>query len=472
MVCAVIALLAQLNAVDRLITEGNRLQSDQLFPEADSVYGEAIRKAQAWGSETHFVALAANNRGAVRYRAGQYADALTDYQNAHRIWLQLGRAGDAAKAATNLAELYHARGDDAAALRWSELALTTGDTSVAALTIHGNTLRSVGRLPESLKVLNAAVARESGGRNKLLSLPLAYALLGRAQTQLSLGLLDEADQSATWAKEILVTFRGPDSLAVSRVLLQQAHIARLRGDANQAERWLREVLRVQQQGLPDGHPQMAPTMVELAELLAARQRFAEAEKLAQRAAVLVRQGLGESHPDYAGLLLSMADLYRGQRKFDDAERYYRDAITHARTAGIETQARFASYLNNYAALLVDQDRFSEAEPLFRQALAHRERFLGAAHFQNAELLFNLAVVTMAGRRWTEAEALVERSLALKQQVVGNEHASLTPSLKLYGQLLLRNGKKKRAQDVARLYAKIEAGQPGRAVNWQSLRSFR
>jgi hypothetical protein len=70
-------------------------------------------------------------------------------------------------------------------------------------------------------------------------------------------------------------------------------------------------------------------------------------------------------------------------------------------------------------------------------------------------------------------SLVERSLALKQQVVGHQHPSLAPSLKLYGQLLLQTGNKKRAQEVAQLYARIEAGQPsGQAVNWQSLRSFR
>jgi tetratricopeptide (TPR) repeat protein len=473
MICAVISILAQLHSVDRLITEGNRLQSDQMFPEAESVYGEAIRKAGTWTGESHLLALATNNRGAVRYRAGQYGEALTDYQTAHRIWRQRGQLVDAAKASTNLAELYHARGDDATALRWSEQAVSTGVATVEAVTMYGNALRGVGRLTESLKVLDEAVTREAGGRAKLLTLPLAYVLLGRAQTQLALGLLDEADQSAAAAKEILITFRGPDSPAMGRVLFQQAHIARLRGDTNLAERLLRDVLRIQQQNLPDGHPQLAPTMVELAELLAGRKRFPEAEKLALRAAVLVREGLGKSHPDYAGLLLSLADLYRVEKKFDDAGRYYREAIRCAQAAGIDSQARFSGYLNNYATLLVDQDRFAEAEPLFRQALAQRERFLGPAHFQNAELLFNLAVVTTAGQRWREALSLVERSLALKQQVVGHQHPSLAPSLKLYGQLLLQTGNKKRAQEVAQLYARIEAGQPsGQAVNWQSLRSFR
>ena len=472
MICAVIALLGQMNSIDRLIGEGNRLQADQMFPEADSVYSEAIRKAEVVGGDSHYTALASNNRGASRYRAGLYAEALADYQNAHRIWSALGHPVDASKASTNLAELHHARGNDSEAIIWSQRAIS-GKPTTEALTIHSNILRNMGRTREALAFLETVVSNETPGGRKVLSLPLAHALLARAQVQVTLGLLDEADQSAQWAKEIMSAFRGPNSLLASRAIGQQAHIARVRGDLNQAERLLRELLRIQQAGLPDGHPQIAPTLVELAELLAGRHRFAEAEKLAQRAVALVREGLGESHPDYAALLLSLADLYRSQRQFDQAGRYYQDAIAHARAAGVDTQVSFASYLNNYATLLVDQNRFPEAEPLFRQALAIRERGLGPAHFQNAELLYNLAVVNLAQQQWTEAQALVERSLALKQQVVGLEHPSLTPALKLYGQLLAHNGQKKRAQEVARLCTRIEAGQAsGHSVNWQTLRSFR
>lgn len=475
MLTLVLTVLVPLQPVERLIIEGNQLQSAQLFPEAESVYSQAVRAAQPWG-EIHGLALALNNRGAVRYRAGHYPEALADYLEAHRIWRQLKRPVDEGKASVNLAELYHAQGDDTAALRWAEAATATtpaGEASVQALTIKGNSLRNMGRLTESLKFLDEAVARELAGRPKLLSLPLAYALLGQAQSRLALGLLEEADQAAQRSREILTAFYGEASLPVARVAVHQAQFARLRGNLAEAERDLRSVLEIQQKVLPDGHPQLAPAMVQLAELLALRRRFDEAGSLAKRALMLVREGLGESHPDYAAMLLSVADLYRNQRLFDEAGRYYRDAIQQAEASGVATQARFASYLNNYATLLVEQGRFAEAEPLFRRALAHREKLWGASHYQNAELLFNLAVVTMFGQRWQEAQTFVERSLALKQQLVGDQHPSLAPALKLYGQLLLHNGQKKRAKEVARLYARIEAVQPaGQSVDWQALRSFR
>lgn len=108
------AMLVQLRPVERLIVEGNQLQASQLFPEAESVYSQAVRAAQPWG-ETHGLALALNNRGAVRYRAGQYPEALADYLEAHRIWRQLKRPVDEGKASVNLAELCHAQGDDTAA---------------------------------------------------------------------------------------------------------------------------------------------------------------------------------------------------------------------------------------------------------------------------------------------------------------------------------------------------------------------
>ena len=107
-------------------------------------------------------ALAIHNLATSEYRLGRYEDADSHYRESIRIWESQGRSADLAFALSNFAELRQARGNNPDALALStraiELGEQTGRLSGSMLTIHGNILRTAGRVAESRVETRSAVA--------------------------------------------------------------------------------------------------------------------------------------------------------------------------------------------------------------------------------------------------------------------------------------------------------------------------
>ena len=115
---------------------------------------------------------------------------------------------------------------------------------------------------------------------------------------------------------------------------------------------------------------MASDLNNLASLLKATNRLAEAEPLMRRALAIDEASYGSDHTDVA-----------------------RD-------------------LNNLASLLFVTNRLAEAEPLMRRVLAIDEASYGTNHPEVATDLNNLAQLLQATNRLAEAELLMRRGLEI------------------------------------------------------------
>ena len=140
---------------------------------------------------------------------------------------------------------------------------------------------------------------------------------------------------------------------------------------------------------------MATDLNNLAQLLKATNRLAEAEPLMRRALAIDEASYGPNHP------------------------------------------KVATRLNNLAALLKATNRLAEAEPLMRRALALNEASYGNDHPEVATALTNLAQLLKASNRLAEAEPLMRRMteilIAFSQQ--GFQHPNLEVGLANYLSLL-------------------------------------
>ena len=76
---------------------------------------------------------------------------------------------------------------------------------------------------------------------------------------------------------------------------------------------------------PD-HPDVAPSLNNLAGLYEAQGRYAEAEPLYKRALAINEKALGPDHPDVAASLNNLANLYQAQGRYAEAEPLYKRAL--------------------------------------------------------------------------------------------------------------------------------------------------
>ena len=209
----------------------------------------------------------------------------------------------------------------------------------------------------------------------------------------------------------------------------------------EAEPLLRRALAIREEALGPDHPDTATSLNNLAVLLQAQGRYAEAEPLLPPGAGdpregagprpprhghqpqrpggaapgpgpvrgggaaatagrwrSARQALGPDHPDTATSLNNLAEFSGPRAGTRRRSRCYRRALAIREQALGPDHPDTATSLNNLAVLLRAQGRYAEAEPLYRRALAIREKALGPDHPDTAASLNNLAVLlrTRAG----------------------------------------------------------------------------
>jgi tetratricopeptide (TPR) repeat protein len=160
-------------------------------------------------------------------------------------------------------------------------------------------------------------------------------------------------------------------------------------------------LAIDEQSYGKDHPTVAIRLNNLAGLLQATNRLAEAEPLMRRALAIDEQSYGKDHPDVA------------------------------------------IRLNNLAALLQATNRLAEAEPLMRRALAIDEQSYGQDHPDVAIGLNNLAQLLWATNRLAEAEPLMRRyvEIFLKfTRATGHPHPHLQHAVSYYAALLQAMGR--------------------------------
>ena len=208
-------------------------------------------------------------------------------------------------------------------------------------------------------------------------------------------------------------------------------------------RCIRRALAIDEASYGPDHPDVATDLNNLAGLLQATNRLAEAEPLFRRALAIDEASYGPDHPDVATDLNNLAALLRATNRLAEAEPLFRRALAIDEASYGPDHPDVATALNNLAALLRDTNRLAEAEPLFRRALAIHEASYGPDHPDVATDLNNLAVLLQATNRLAEAEPLFRRAVEILLQftrATGHEHPHLGDAFNNYAGLLAAMGR--------------------------------
>ena len=138
-------------------------------------------------------------------------------------------------------------------------------------------------------------------------------------------------------------------------------------DPKAAEPLFRRALAIQQKSLGPPHPETASTLSNLANVLLATGRLAEAERLQRQALQALESALGPQHPRVAVSSSNLADILRANNDRAGARHLYERALAIDEKAYGPEHAEVAADLENLAGLLEEMGQKQAAGQLRERA---------------------------------------------------------------------------------------------------------
>ena len=249
---------------------------------------------------------------------------------------------------------------------------------------------------------------------------------------------------------------------------------------------------------PEGHPELAQSLNNLAFLLQAQGQYAHAESFSRDALAMDRKlyplaRFPDGHPHLAQCLNNLASMFLMQGMLAQAEPLLREAL--AMRQRLYPPARYpaghpdlANSLNSLAFLLEAQGQYTHAEPFFREALAMRQRLYPPARYPAGHpdlvvSLSNLASLLRTQGKLAPAEPLYRDALAMRRKMYSSDnypagHPDLAMSLNNLATLLQNQGQLALAEPLYREalamtrkhypVARYPAGHPNLAMSLNNL----
>ena len=365
------------------------------YAEAEKQAKAALKEAEEFRPEDPRLATSLNNLAFLYHAQGNYAAAEPPYKRSLAIREKvLGpEHPEVATSLNNLAGLYHAQGNYAEAEPLYKRSLAIRE-----------------------KVLGPEHPDVATSLNNLAGLYQAQANYAEAEPLYKRSLA------------IRETVLGPEHPNVAASLNNLARLYQAQANYAAAEPLYKRSLAIQEKVLGPEHPDVATSLNNLARLYQAQANYAEAEPLLKRSLAIREKVLGLEHPDVATSLNNLAGLHHTQGNYVEAEPLYKRSLAIQEKVLGPEHPNVAASLNNLAELYRTQANYAEAERLLKRSLAIREKVLGPEHPDVAQSLNNLAVLYDIQGSYAAAEPLYKRSLAIQEKVLGPEHPDVAASL--------------------------------------------
>jgi tetratricopeptide (TPR) repeat protein len=364
------------------LREAGRLRTKGALDDALKSFEVALEMARPLGEESSYFGLTLNRIGSVYLDQGKYepavmalSRALSNLENSFRpehmevanclaalgsCYRSLGRYAEAESASSRALAIVQKAGDSAdIASALYAMGLLYGET--------GRHAQAIATLQTALRLLEHQRNAPPGALGNVL-LYLGNAYLHQSRFQEGEPILRRAWHAAVHAY-------GPDTTQVAYVECGLAVLESARGQSRAAEVRLRRALRILEATRGRDHPDVAVTLLDLAETVRRQGRYAEAQALAERG-VKSMDALGDGPIVVGEALATLANTISSQGGYARAEPLFRRALTiFLRTVG-ENDLRTASALTCLAIARAKQEDYAEADALHQRALSIEERVAG------------------------------------------------------------------------------------------------
>jgi esterase/lipase superfamily enzyme/tetratricopeptide (TPR) repeat protein len=262
-------------------------------------------------------------------------------------------------------------------------------------------------LPLALRVM--ALSKERYGAD---SAQYANALnaVGRIQLVFNRSVEAEAACATSLSIREKALPEGHPDIAQSLICLGAAYGSKAK--FAEGEAMLNRALAIQQRALPDGHADTAKTLLNLAALHHAQGRTAEAETLARKAVQDFEKQLGPDHAFVGYAITMQANLHLAQGRPQDAEPLIKQALRIQAKRLPDAYHDYSLALGFLTQFYTSQGRHAETEAALKDAVSESERVRPAGHPDIARRLLQLAGHYFGQNRQAEALPLVTRALSM------------------------------------------------------------
>jgi CHAT domain-containing protein/tetratricopeptide (TPR) repeat protein len=313
---------------------------------------------------------------------------------------------------------------------------------------EGMFLHNLGRFPEAVDKLNAALAIKLRNNDAASTLRTSNVLVG------ALGMLGRRAEATTVAERALALGTGAfgaNDVRLSDTLSALGGLARDKENLGEAASYLERAL-AGLQAANSSPSDVASAMDNLGDVYGLLGRFDDGERLLKQALDLFDRSFGkdaEAAPNYDKVLNDLGNLYLDAGRLPDAETTMRRSLAITRARNDEAHPNVAGSMGNLATVLEHEGRHAEAEKLYQQTLQAYERIYGPNHATTAIGLNNLANVYSAQGRNEAAAGLQERVLAIYEKAFGAESPDVGRALNNLANSYADMGRNAQALDLYR-----------------------
>ena len=313
---------------------------------------------------------------------------------------------------------------------------------------EGMFLHNLGRFPEAVDKLNAALAIKLRNNDVASTLRTSNILVA------SLGMLERRAEATTVAERALALGTGAfgaNDVRLSDTLSALGGLARDKENLAEAVGYFERALAALR-AANSPPSDVASAMDNLGDVYGLLGRFDDGERMLKQALDLFNRSFGkdaESTPNYDKVLNDLGNLYLDAGRLLDAEAAMRRSLAITRARHGEAHLNVAGTMGNLATVLEHEGRYSEAEKLYQQALQAYERTFGPNHATTAIGLNNLANVYSAQGKNDAAAGLQERVLAIYEKAFGPDSPDVGRALNNLANSYAEMGRNAQALDLYR-----------------------
>ena len=223
-----------------------------------------------------------------------------------------------------------------------------------------------------------------------------------------------------------------EALRLNQEGLKFSHAAQL----PEAEKAFRQALRIRQKlyrsdQYPEGHPELAVSLNNLAGILQEQGQLIAAEALCHQALMIQRKHYPpnrypDGHPYLAHSLNNLGMVLKSQGRLSQAELLLRETLLlQQKIYPIDRfpngHSQLSRSMHNLAGVLFDLGNATQAEKLYRQALLINQKLYPTAHYPNghphtAQSLNHLARVIHSQGQYSQAESLYSQALEMRRKI--------------------------------------------------------
>lgn len=234
-----------------------------------------------------------------------------------------------------------------------------------------------------------------------------------------------ADREAQAAQ--VIAERAGDDFLVADVLHFRGSMNTLRGDFDEALKWLGKSLAIRERVLGKDHPDTASSCNNIGIVYANKGDYEQAEKWYRKALGMRERALGKNHPDTAASYNNLGGFYARKGDYDESLAWFRKALAiHERVLGVEHPSTASNYAN-IGSVYIGKQQYAQALKWLRKSLHATRRLFGDDHAKVAKGYNNIGSAYSGMGENDQALTWYKKALAIQERVHGKDHPDVAAS---------------------------------------------